>query len=1378
MPLSHSRVQPQSDIILQVERERLDFDMKTLQMKLNAEQQQHERELLQHQRELEANLGREKQQFELEYLRLQNESRVREIRPFVDRPRDIKLNPLSDKDDIDVYLSSFERLADANKWPQSDWATRLAAVLTGKAREAFTRMPVEDTGDYSKLKNAILMAYDLTPEAYRIRFRSVRKQKDETHQQYSVRVRTILERWLKGQNVNDFANLQELLIKEQMLESYYPGLQIYLKDRKPKTVKELAEIADHYDHVHHRSKSTHDECRVNSNGRNRGDMNKQRESQVNKSTSMVDKTNIIRKCWGCGSADHVRRDCKQKGYRADSRDPDCDPERMSGTVNNKAVMLLMDSGCDVTLVNSRYVLPSDFVTGKTLDIHQVDGSKLHLPLADVYLHCELYDGVLRVGVLESLPEDVLLAVKAVPVSVKILKDTEETGVCVATRSLVRAQQVSAVADEVAQDNVVLSPVDTPETSVTGATVSDSCDETCDVSHIGSVDVDHHVAVGTSSDNQSVLDVTDDSLDPQTLKRLQSEDPTLSVVRKLVLRPDMVKSQSVAFFQRNGVYYCKWSPRDPGRKEFGVTQLVVPKKYRGLVLKLAHDIPWSGHLGIEKTKDRVLQNYYWPGVFKDLADYCRSCPECQKTACRRRGETAKLGQMPILDEPFRRVGIDIIGKLNRSAQGNAYILTIVDYATRYPEAIPLPSIETERVCDALVEVFSRVGIPAEILSDQGSNFMSELMSQFCHKMGINKIKTSPYHPMTNGLCEKFNGTLKSMLKKFVSQDPKGWDKYVPYLLFAYREVPQASMGFSPFELLYGRKIRGPLDILRECWSGETPSETGLAEYVIRMRERLETMTDIAREQKQNAQVLQKTWYDRAARDRSFDVGDKVLVLLPSASNKLQAKWQGPVRVTRKVTDLDYEVEFGKRKPRHVLHVNMLRKWHDRKMNAFLAARIERISDQDDQVDVYPIGGSQSWHDVHVNTSLSDDQYQDVNAILSSYADVLTDKPGCTNVLKHRVLTVDEIPVRQKAYRIPQSMKPVVKGEIDKMLDAGIIQQTDSPYASPIVMVKKSGDSGDSWRFCADYQKLNAKTIFDPQPMPRVDDLLETVGSAKFISTLDLSKGYWQILLDDEAKRKSAFVPPFGCFEFRVMPFGMQNSGATFTRLMREVLHGTENYPDTYIDDIVVYSNSWVDHCRHLRDILDRLRKSGLTAKPKKCCIGQSEARYLGHVIGNGKIKPEAIKVKAIVDYPRPITKREVRQMLGLASYYRRYVPGFANLVAPLNDLTKKNAPLTVIWTPECEDAFVRLKSLMSSAPILSAPNFDIPFVVQVDASDRGLGAVLSQIDKGEEHPVCFLSRKLLPREQNYSTIEKECLAIVWAMVMPMHYLEYEWFECFM
>ena len=192
--------------------------------------------------------------------------------------------------------------------------------------------------------------------------------------------------------------------------------------------------------------------------------------------------------------------------------------------------------------------------------------------------------------------------------------------------------------------VVLSLVDIPETSVTGATVSDGCDETSDVSHIGSVYVYHDVVVGTSSDNQSVLDVTDDSLEPQTLKRQQSEDPTLSCVYKLVHHPDKVKSQSVVFFQRNNVYYRNWSPRDPGRKEFGVTQLVVPKKCRGLVLKLTPDIPWSGHLGIEKTKDRVLQNYYGPGFFKDVADYCRSCPECQKTACCRRGETAKLDQI--------------------------------------------------------------------------------------------------------------------------------------------------------------------------------------------------------------------------------------------------------------------------------------------------------------------------------------------------------------------------------------------------------------------------------------------------------------------------------------------------------------------------------------------------------------------------------------------------------------------------------------------------------------------------------------------------------------------------------------------------------------
>jgi hypothetical protein len=300
-------------------------------------------------------------------------------------------------------------------------------------------------------------------------------------------------------------------------------------------------------------------------------------------------------------------------------------------------------------------------------------------------------------------------------------------------------------------------------------------------------------------------------------------------------------------------------------------------------------------------------------------------------------------------------------------------------------------------------------------------------------------------------------------------------------------------------------------------------------------------------------------------------------------------------------------------------------------------------------------------------------------------------------------------------------------------------------------------------------LNAKTIFDATPMPRVDELIEKVGSAKFITTLDLSKGYWQIKLDEDARQKSAFVTPFGSFRFKVMPFGMSCAGATFMRLMRKVLQGAEEYADAYIDDIVIYSETFKQHYGHLRDVLERLRKAGLTAKPSKCSVGDCQSRYLGYIIGNGQIKPEAAKIKAVAEFPRPVTKKDVRSFLGLCGYYRRFVALFADVAEPLTALTQKSEPTVIKWTSKCEGSFQKLKSLLISSPILRSPDYSLPFVVQTDASDIGLGVVLSQVVEGVEHPVCFLSRKLLPREKNYSTIEKECLAVVWGIQMLDSYL---------
>ena len=213
----------------------------------------------------------------------------------------------------------------------------------------------------------------------------------------------------------------------------------------------------------------------------------------------------------------------------------------------------------------------------------------------------------------------------------------------------------------------------------------------------------------------------------------------------------------------------------------------------MVLSLGHDIPLASHLGNKKTRDRIMQHFFWPGIFNDISEYCRSCPDCQMGTAKGRVIRAPLISIPPIDEPFQRIALDFVGPLPLTESKNRFILVCVDYATKYPEAKPLKNQEAEIVANALISLFSKVGIPREILTDQGSNFMSELIQEVCRLLKISKLCTSPYHAMSNGLCEKFNGVLKKMLKAYAKSQPSKWDEYIPYILFAYREVPNESTG---------------------------------------------------------------------------------------------------------------------------------------------------------------------------------------------------------------------------------------------------------------------------------------------------------------------------------------------------------------------------------------------------------------------------------------------------------------------------------------------------------------------------------------------------------------------------------------------------------
>ena len=280
-----------------------------------------------------------------------------------------------------------------------------------------------------------------------------------------------------------------------------------------------------------------------------------------------------------------------------------------------------------------------------------------------------------------------------------------------------------------------------------------------------------------------------------------------------------------------------------------------------------------------------------------------------------------------------------------------------------------------------------------------------------------------------------------------------------------------------------------------------------------------------------------------------------------------------------------------------------------------------------------------------------------------------------------------------------------------------------------------------------------------PMSRADELIDRLGKAKYITTLDLARGYWQVPVSEKDRTKTAFITLTGLFQFRVMPFGLNGAPATFQRMMDSAIRGLERHTAVYLDDIIIFSETWDEHVEHIKAVLTRLCERNLTAKPVKCKFGMQECAYLGHIVGNGQVKPDPEKVRAVENFPRPATKKQVRVFLGLTGYYRRFIEDYSRIAAPLTDLTKKSLPDKVNWTEDCENAFYRLKLALVQTPILRNPDFDKEFILQTDASDRGAGAVLSQTDTdGRDRPIAFFSRKFLPREERYSTVEKECLAI--------------------
>ncbi|XP_070184061.1 uncharacterized protein [Littorina saxatilis] len=862
------------------------------------------------------------------------------------------------------------------------------------------------------------------------------------------------------------------------------------------------------------------------------------------------------------------------------------------------------------------------------------------------------------------------------------------------------------------------------------------------------------------------------VDRDRLIQLQEADLTLTKYRSRPVK-EMTKGEGTVHFEVKAkiLYRVFQHARVNGGKP--LRQVLVPQPLRRQVMEVAPDSIMGGHLGVKKTSDRIQAAFYWPGLHADVTRFCRSCDICQKTIPRGRVPKVPLQKMPLIDRPFKRVAIDLIGEIKPpSEEGHRWVLTLVDYATRYPEAVPLKKIDTETVAEALVDIFSRIGVPEEILTDLGTQFVSECMEEVNRLLSIRHLTTTAYHPMCNGLVEKFNATLKSTLKKLCSEQPRQWHRYINALLFAYRQVPQGSTGFSPFELMYGRTVRGPMQILKELWTKDvdTPEVKNSYQYVFELREKLEETLEIARENLRKSQDSGKHYYDRKAVNRKFTPGNKVLILLPADHNKLLMQWKGPYEVEAVVGINDYKVNVGKKSK--IYHANLLKLYVERPPEAVqVAASAEEPAELDEfdgeelleLGDLHKKGGVD---DVKLGPDLTEDQQKELHDFMGDFTHRFSDVPGSTSLVEHEVHLTSDVPVCSKPYSIPFQARESLKKDIDNMLKMGVIRESSSPYSSPVVVVKKKDGTN---RVCIDFRKVNKITVFDPEPMPTATDLFRQLTGSKIFSKIDLSKGYWQIPLREEDIPKTAFATPDGTYECLRMPFGMVNSGATLTRGMRKMLKGMKNVV-YYWDDLLVHTETFAEHLETLRELFSRLTKANLTVRPSKCILGTDNVDFTGHSLKEGQKGLLLGNVTKILNAPRPETKKQVRSFLGLAGYYREFIPNFAAITAPLSDMTRKGCPNRILWGPAQEKAYLTVRDLMSRDPVLRLPDTAKEFILRTDASDEGIGAMLMQEHGGKPFPVSYASKKLSGAEKNYSTMEKECLAIVWGIKKFELYLQ--------
>ena len=1326
---------------------------------------------------------------------------------------------ISDVSEMPIYFESVERLFDMNHIDEDLRVSLITPLLNDKSRRLLFNMTVDDLRTFGQLKTALLREHRLTPAVYRKNFSNACKAKDESFVQYSTRLACLFKHYADSRELaSSYEKLVSLIVADRLKDCLSPNTRAHILNKEGRdwmTAPEIAELADIFEsdlcyQYMKPSVSSKPAAQGVSSGRpgevsgqgtrsqarcykcngfghfaNQCRGNTVQASTPPTGTKPVAPNNYAprpvgqapRVCYKCSSPAHLANRCPERAFK--------------GRVNRvtvvppEALVHLTDGASPTkTLLIGRVGAPGEARSVEAGQIVMVNFGR-----EDV--EC-LVDSGAEISVLQpsmcdegasdesGVTELMLQGAFGEAISAKLsnvaacLVKSPTVGVsraqamlcCAISSKLVGARALLTVADYM----TLVKASDTFIPEVTYISNTRILFDDPLVNHNSNSNRLEILAVN-STDLQAVD--RGEKIHSLNLPRLGVELTRIKEVdsyRVSQMGDESLKacwekaSQSESGFVRRSENHLLYRLTIVGG--FQISQLVLPSNKRQQVMKIAHDSDWSGHFGSRKTLLRIEAHFWWPTMKVDVQSYVASCCGCQQQK-----RIVKLDRIPIAPviratTSFEMVNIDLIGPLEpMSSGGHKYILCLIDSCTRWVEAVPLRTLTARETCDALLSIFSRIGIPRIVVSDNGTNMVAGLTQELYERLGVELRCSTPYHPEGNSLVERWNQNLKHMLHHvLISDEPRAWDKRLPYLLWAYRELPNATTGLSPYQLVYGRVGRGPLSVLKDSWSDDqvdAPLLTGTsAEYLEKLKADLQVGHSIADQcagKRQRSYVHQ---YNLRARDKEFAVGDMVLVLMPDSTNKVLARWQGPGTVTARMSPHSYRVSLDTGAVR-TLHANDLRRFVPR------VSSVGVIFDDDTDfgaIEYCPLLSAGISGDAIAKLDLShlaEIEQGQLRTLLNRHQGVFNDKPGECKVTCHEINLQEGFrPKSLRPYRVPDKLRAEVDSQVAQLLQDGRIRKSNSPYAHPIVCVSKPDGSV---RLCCDFRHVNSGTINDAYPMPRSEDLVNRISGAKYISTLDCTSGYWQIPMRESDISKTAFVTHNGLYEWLVMPFGLKTASNSFQRVMDELLRSHSPYAGAYIDDTAVFSDQWSDHLEHLDRVLTAVAEAGLTLRLAKCKFSLPKVKFIGHLIGSGTKAVLQDKVEAIRALPEPHTKKLLRSFLGMCGFYRSYIPKFSDIARPLTEMTKNRHANNLRFNEEQRASFLALKKHLCESTTLYTPQTNLPFIIRSDASDYAVGASLSQVDgEGLERPIAFASAKLSDVQTRWSTIEKEAYAVIFAL----------------